>query len=90
MRGRKAQHQRAGHPQYEVAGSEFDEAAAPIEAPQSNDPLQRHRNMASMSEGELRAYALQVGVSRRDAESLSPDRLRQNCALTLYQLIEDL
>lgn len=88
MKGRKAHSERLGQSLAGVVEQESDVTL--IEAPQSTDPLQRHRNMESMSEPELRSYALQVGVSRRDAECLPPDRLRQNCALTLYQLIEDL
>lgn len=64
--------------------------AAPAVAPRRDDPLQRNRNMALMSEAELREYALQVGVPKRDAQSLSVDRLRQNCALVLQAYIEDL
>lgn len=60
------------------------------EAPQPRDALQRHRNVATMPEAELRQYALQVGVSRRDAETLEVGRLRQNCVLVLHALIEDL
>lgn len=57
---------------------------------ESKDPLQRHRNMATMSEAELRMYAKQIGVSRRDADCLAPDRLRQNCMTVLTSLIEEL
>lgn len=56
----------------------------------ANDPLQRHRHIGSMGEAELRAYALQVGVNRRDAESLPVERLRVNCHHVLHALIDDL
>ena len=61
---------------------------APAES-SSKDPLQSGRNMALMGEAELRRYALQVGVNKRDAESLEPGRLRQNCMLVIQQQIED-
>lgn len=54
------------------------------------DALQRHRNIDLMDEAELREYALQVGVNRRDAATLAVPRLKQNCMLVLTQLIEDL
>jgi len=70
---------------------EFDSTltAAPL-VPRSNDALQRNRNMALMGEAELRAYAVQVGVNKRDAESLSMDRLRVNCVHVLHALIDEL
>ena len=55
-----------------------------------SDPLQRHRDMQSMDEPELRAYALQVGVSKRDAQTLPMDRLRVNCVHVINALIEEL
>lgn len=66
---------------------ESDSTAAPA---RSNDPLQRHRNIGTMNEAELRAYALQVGVSKRDAETLPMDRLRVNCVHVINALIDDL
>lgn len=62
---------------------------APV-VPRPNDALQRNRNMAMMGEAELRAYAIQVGVNKRDAESLSMDRLRVNCVHVLHALIDEL
>ena len=62
---------------------------APV-VPRPNDALQRNRNMALMGEAELRAYAIQVGVNKRDAESLSMDRLRVNCVHVLHALIDEL
>lgn len=62
-------------------------AAAPTE---SRDALQCHRNMNLMSEAELRRYAEQVGVMKRDAQTLPVDRLKQNCLVVIHGLIEDL
>lgn len=63
---------------------------AAVLEPQSTDPLQRNRRIEDMGEAELRSYALQIGLSRRDAESLTVDRLRQCCLHRLYEVIEDL
>lgn len=56
----------------------------------ARDALQRHRNMDLMGEDELRDYAVQIGVQPRDAATLAPDRLKQNCRLVLDAVIEDL
>lgn len=63
--------------------------AEPTEA-QKRDPLQRSRDIASMPEPELRTYARQLGISMRDAEGLSVERLRQNCRIVIGQLIDAL
>ncbi len=68
---------------------ESDSTAAPI-APRRVDALQRGRNIDLMGETELRAYAVQVGVSKRDALSLPMDRLRVNCVHVLHALIDEL
>lgn len=57
--------------------------------PRSNDVLEPHRRMETMSEAELRDYALQVGVHRRDAANLKVDALKQNILLTLHAFIDD-
>ena len=62
----------------------------PVSQARPTDPLQRHRHIGSMGEAELRAYALQVGVSKRDAETLPMDRLRVNCVHVINALIDDL
>lgn len=69
-----------------VSGAPEPAAAA---APQSDDPLQANRRVEDMGEAELRAYALQIGLSRSDAENLPVPRLRENCLLRLYEVIED-
>jgi hypothetical protein len=76
-------------PSSEAPQVESDSTAAPI-APQRVDALQRGRNIALMGETELRAYAVQVGVSKRDALSLPMDRLRVNCVHVLHALIDEL
>lgn len=58
--------------------------------PRRNDPLQRHRDIDTMPEAELREYALQIGMTPRDAASLSVERLRFNCKHQVYTLIDDL
>lgn len=59
-------------------------------APARTDPLQRFRNIQTMPEDELRVYARQVGVSKRDAEELSVDRLRVNCVHMVHAIIAEL
>lgn len=56
--------------------------------PASRDVLQAGRNINTMPEPELRVYARQVGVSQRDAERLTVERLRANIALTIQSFIE--
>ena len=63
-------------------------AAVPVAEP--GNAFQRARHIDRMPEAELRAYALQVGVSPRDASYLAVPRLQQNCLLMLHQRIEDL
>lgn len=79
----------------QVATAQPAPATAPVQpesqaAPESKDSLQRGRNIDRMPEPELRRYARQIGISQRDAEGLSVERLRQNCTAQLYELIEDL
>lgn len=66
------------------------EPVAQAPAPARTDPLQRHRNIQTMPEAELRVYARQVGVSKRDAEELAVDRLRVNCVHMVNAIIEEL
>jgi len=56
----------------------------------SNDPLQPGRRVQDMAEAELRAYALQVGMSTSDARDLKVERLREGCLHHLYQLIDEI
>lgn len=64
-------------------------AAAAVQ-PRRDDPLQKHRNVDTMPESELREYALQLGLTPRDARDLSVERLRVNCKHQVYALIDDL
>lgn len=81
-----------------VAASAAPEAQAPAPAAQDERPagpgfgnsLERGRRLDLMNEPELRAYARQIGISQRDAEGLSVERLRQNCSAQLYELIDAL
>lgn len=65
-------------------------AAAPAVAPRRDDPLQRHRQVDTMGEAELRDYGLQIGLTKRDAATLTVERLRTACKHRVYELIEDL
>lgn len=42
----------------------------------------------SLNEPSLRNYATAIGVSKRDVEGLTVERLRQNCKLHLAHLFE--
>ena len=65
------------------------DVVSPATAPISScDPLQRSREIRTMGQDELRAYAKQVGVRQRDIDELTQDRLRQNCMLTVAALVE--
>lgn len=50
----------------------------------------KSRNIDSLSHDDLRAYAREIGVSRRDCEGLTLDRLRQNAKATLQHNIEQI
>lgn len=65
-------------------------APAPPVVPEPRNPLQSRRHIESMDEAELRSYAIQIGVAKRDAEGLSVERLRAACKLTLFDLIDSL
>ena len=101
MTRRKAPHEKlkpGPKPGFKRVQQEPPQAAAAPAVPQavadaprqSRDALQRHRNMDLMGEDELRDYAVQIGVQPRDAATLAPDRLKQNCRLVLDAVIEDL
>lgn len=64
--------------------------AQAVPAQASTDVLQPGRNIKTMPEAELRLYARQIGVSQRDATTLTVDRLRANCELTLMSFVENL
>ena len=68
----------------------FKRSAAASVQPRRDDPLQKHRNVDTMPEAELREYALQLGLTPRDARDLSVERLRVNCKHQVYALIDDL
>lgn len=38
---------------------------------------------------ELKAYARSIGITQRDVDGLSEDRLRQNCKARIYDSMED-
>ncbi len=43
------------------------------------------KSVDDMDADELKAYAKRIGISVRDIENLSIDRLRQNCKARLYE-----
>lgn len=55
------------------------QAAAAVSS-QAHKPLW-HRDPMQMAGAELRAHALAIGITKRDAETLTEDRLRANCRL---------
>lgn len=48
----------------------------------------RSVDIASLAGDALRSYARRIGVSRRDCEGLTEDRLRQNCKAFLANHFE--
>jgi hypothetical protein len=69
------------------------EAPPVVESPRGpgfGDSLKRGQRLDLMDEAELRAYARTIGISPRDCEGLTVERLRQNCTAHLYELIDAL
>ena len=73
----------AALPEIQTAAQREPVAPAP-----SRDPLQRSRDIGTMTGADLKAYAKQIGVRQRDIDELTEDRLRQNCMLTVNALVE--
>lgn len=77
-----------------VVASASPAAAAPVaelpRGPGFGDSLKRGQRIDTMNEAELRAYARTIGISPRDCDGLSVERLRQNCTAHLYELIDAL
>lgn len=54
------------------------------------DPEPKKSNSVDdMCGDELKAYAAKVGVSQRDIDGLTEDRLRQNCKARIFSAMED-
>ena len=49
----------------------------------------KSNSVDDMSGDELKAYAAEVGVSQRDIDGLTEDRLRQNCKARIFTAMED-
>lgn len=51
----------------------------------------RHKSVPvdSLGGDELRQYARGLGISQRDVDGLSEDRLRQNCKARIFESMED-
>lgn len=49
----------------------------------------KSNSVDDMSGDELKAYAAKVGVSQRDIDGLTEDRLRQNCKARIFTAMED-
>jgi len=76
-----------------IAAAQASAAVEPAQAEPATrfpNPLQRHRDIDTMPEAELRAYALQIGITPRDASTVGVERLRVNCKHQVYALIDDL
>jgi hypothetical protein len=54
------------------------------------NPLQSGRRLNEMFGEDLRSYARRIGVRPVDVEFLAEERLRQNCALKLREIVESL
>lgn len=49
----------------------------------------KSNSVDDMSGDELKSYAAKVGVSQRDIDGLTEDRLRQNCKARIFSAMED-
>lgn len=51
----------------------------------------RHKSVPvdDLAGNELRQYARGLGISQRDVDGLSEDRLRQNCKVRIFESMED-
>lgn len=49
----------------------------------------KSNSVDDMSGEELKAYAAKVGISQRDIDGLTEDRLRQNCKARIFTAMED-
>lgn len=47
------------------------------------------RSIQDMTGDTLKAHARKVGISERDVNGLSEDRLRQNCMVMAVEMLED-
>lgn len=64
-----------------------------IEAPKTEPKTQFsaddfRRSVDDMSGQLLKAYARKIGISQRDVDGLTEDRLRQNCKAMLFEQLE--
>lgn len=48
----------------------------------------KNKSVDLMAGDELKAYAKKVGISQRDIDGLTEDRLRQNCKVRIYESLE--
>jgi hypothetical protein len=62
---------------------------APVRQPVRFDPLRKGVRMHEMTRDELADYARGLGIVERDVIGLTDERLRQNCAIRLHDLIEE-
>lgn len=48
----------------------------------------KNKSVDLMSGDELKQYAAKVGISQRDIDGLTEDRLRQNCKVRIFESLE--
>ncbi len=65
-----------------VQGSKSKKEVADLEPKKSN-------SVDDMTGDALKAYAAKVGISQRDIDGLSEDRLRQNCKVRIFNSINE-
>jgi hypothetical protein len=49
----------------------------------------KSKSVDDLSGDELKSYAAKVGISQRDIDGLSEDRLRQNCKVRIFNSINE-
>ncbi len=66
-----------------------DQPEADVQKVGDPEPTKKSNSVDDMSGDELKAYAAKVGVSQRDIDGLTEDRLRQNCKARIFSAMED-
>jgi hypothetical protein len=66
-----------------------DQPEADVQKADDSEPTKKSNSVDDMSGDELKTYAAKVGVSQRDIDGLTEDRLRQNCKARIFSAMED-